>query len=128
MCDRVVILDHGRVVASGTLSELLGQRKVTLRLSNVTEQAFERLRASGLVDREHDSYTITLPDGASEVDVGSDGSEAADATISRLVADLVALGVQVYGVERSRISLEDRLLGILRAGAADAGSLRDEVP
>jgi ABC-2 type transport system ATP-binding protein len=32
-----------------------------------------------------------------------------------LVADLVALGVRVHTVEPSRISLEERLLGILRA-------------
>ena len=34
-----------------------------------------------------------------------------------LVADLVALGVQVHAVEPARISLEERLLEILRSGA-----------
>jgi ABC-2 type transport system ATP-binding protein len=40
------------------------------------------------------------------------------------VADLVALGVRVHAVEPARISLEERLLGILRDGAdarAEAG-------
>ena len=36
-------------------------------------------------------------------------------TVPDLVADLVALGVRVHTVEPSRISLEERLLGILRA-------------
>ena len=64
-----------------------------------------------------DAYTVTLPDESSGASVGADRFESSDADVSRLVADLVGLGVQVYGVERSRISLEDRLLGILRAGA-----------
>jgi ABC-2 type transport system ATP-binding protein len=33
VCDRVVILDRGRVAASGTLAELLGQRELRLQLS-----------------------------------------------------------------------------------------------
>jgi ABC-2 type transport system ATP-binding protein len=125
VCDRVVILDHGRVAASGTLAELLGQRKVTLRLNNVTEQAYERLRSSGIVQREQDAYTVTLPDGTSDAEAASDKLDSADAEVSRLVADLVGLGVHVYGVERTRVSLEDRLLGILRAGA-DSASTTDE--
>jgi ABC-2 type transport system ATP-binding protein len=39
-----------------------------------------------------------------------------------LVADLVALGVRVHAVEQARISLEERLLDILRAG--DGGDPR----
>ncbi len=34
-----------------------------------------------------------------------------------LVADLVGLGARVHAVEPGRISLEERLLGILRDGA-----------
>jgi ABC-2 type transport system ATP-binding protein len=126
VCDRVVILDHGRVVASGTLAELLGQRKVTLRLNNVTEQALERLQAAGHVEHEQDSYTVTLADHTDGGAATADTLASADAEVSRLVADLVGLDVQVYGVEGGRISLEDRLLGILRAGAA-ADSHRDEL-
>ncbi|MFL6179036.1 MAG: ABC transporter ATP-binding protein, partial [Actinomycetes bacterium] len=118
VCDRVVILDHGRLVADGTLAELLGTPRVTLRLNNVTEQASARLRASGTVDRDRDAYTVTLSDHSGATESATTHLEDADQEISRLVADLVGLGVHVYGVERSRMSLEDRLLGILRAGAA----------
>ena len=38
-----------------------------------------------------------------------------------LVADLVALGARVHAVEPGRISLEERLLGILRDGADGRG-------
>jgi ABC-2 type transport system ATP-binding protein len=41
------------------------------------------------------------------------------ATVPDLVADLVALGVRVHAVEPARISLEDRLLGILRTGTSE---------
>jgi ABC-2 type transport system ATP-binding protein len=41
-----------------------------------------------------------------------------------VVADLVALGVRVHAVEPARISLEERLLGILREGSA----AREEEP
>jgi ABC-2 type transport system ATP-binding protein len=37
-------------------------------------------------------------------------------TVPDLVRDLVAEGARVHAVEPTRISLEDRLLGILRAG------------
>jgi ABC-2 type transport system ATP-binding protein len=44
-------------------------------------------------------------------------SEPDATTVPDLVADLVALGVRLHAVEPGRISLEERLLGILRAGA-----------
>ena len=52
VCDRVVILDKGRVAASGTLAELLGQREVRLRLAGVDGRAEDRLRAAGSLTRE----------------------------------------------------------------------------
>jgi len=113
VCDRVVILDKGRVAASGTLAELLGQRVLRLRLADVSPGAHARLAATGEVEHSGDWYTLTLP-------------AADDATaIPDLVRDLVALGVRVHAVEPARISLEERLLGILRdgheGGAGEAG-------
>jgi ABC-2 type transport system ATP-binding protein len=105
VCDRVVILDKGRVAASGTLAELLGRREVRLRLGAVTAAAEERLAAAGPLTRDGDWFTVALP---ADEDAG---------TVPELVADLVALGVTVHAVEPGRISLEERLLGILRAGS-----------
>jgi ABC-2 type transport system ATP-binding protein len=104
VCDRVVILDKGRIAASGTLPELLGQRELRLRLDGVTEEAARRLAATGRLTRSGDAYTVMLP------------TEPDTTTVPDLVADLVALGVQVHAVEPGRISLEERLLDILRAG------------
>jgi ABC-2 type transport system ATP-binding protein len=107
VCDRVVILDKGRVAASGTLQELLGRWELHLRLDDVTADAEERLDAAGRVTRSGSSYTVALAD------------DEPDDTVPELVADLVALGVRVHAVEPARISLEDRLLGILRDEGGD---------
>ena len=102
VCDRVVILDKGRVAASGTLTELLEQREVRLRLDTTDGRAEDRLRAAGSLARSGDWFTVQLA-------ADDDG-----VTVPDLVRDLVGLGVRVHAVEPVRISLEDRLLGILR--------------
>jgi ABC-2 type transport system ATP-binding protein len=104
VCDRVVILDKGRIAASGTLAELLGQRELRLRLDGVGAPAEARLAAAGPLTRSGDDFTIALP------------VEPDDRTVPDLVADLVGLGVRVHAVEPGRISLEERLLDILRTG------------
>jgi ABC-2 type transport system ATP-binding protein len=109
VCDRVVILDHGRVAASGTLAELLGQREVRLRLAAVDARSEDRLRAAGPLTREGDWFTVALP-------ADDDGI-----TVPHLVRDLVGLGVHVHAVEPVRISLEERLLAVLRHGDEEAG-------
>jgi ABC-2 type transport system ATP-binding protein len=105
VCDRVVILDRGRVAASGTLFELLGQRELRLHLTQVSPQAHARLVATGKAHQEGEWFTVALPAD----DLGR--------AVPDLVSDLVALGVRVHAVEPGRITLEERLLGILRDGA-----------
>lgn len=113
VCDRVVILDRGRVAASGSLAELLGRREVRLRLDGVGAQARERLAAAGDVNHSAGTYVVVLAGG-------DDGDD-----VPALVADLVGLGVRVHAVEPARISLEERLLGILRASqSGQAGGPR----
>ena len=106
VCDRVVVLDRGRVAAAGTLAELLGQHEVRLHLTDLPAGAVERLAAAGPVEREGEWFTVAL------------SVQDAATAVPDLVGDLVALGVRVHAVEPVRISLEERLLGILREGAA----------
>ena len=101
VCDRVVILDRGRVAASGTLTELLGQRRLRLRLTGLSATAEARLAAAG--DVQHDGEWLSVP-------IPPDDDDA----VPDLVAELVALGARVHAVEPVRISLEERLRGILR--------------
>jgi ABC-2 type transport system ATP-binding protein len=104
VCDRVVILDRGRVAASGTLAELLGRRELRLRLTDLSPAAEARLAATGDVARNDGWFVVALP-------AEDDGTAVPD-----LVRDLVAHGTRVHAVEPARISLEERLLGILREG------------
>ena len=105
VCDRVVVLDQGRVAAAGTLDELLGRRELRLQLTDVSATAQARLTTTGDVQRTGDWFVVALPPDD-------------DATaVPDLVRDLAALGARVHAVEPVRISLEDRLLGILRTGA-----------
>ena len=104
VCDRVVILDKGRVAAAGSLAELLGRRELRLRLDGVSADAERRLAAAGQLTRDGTTFTIALP------------ADEDETVVPELVADLVALGVRVHAVEPARISLEEWLLDILRAG------------
>ena len=114
VCDRVVILDRGRVAAAGTLGELLGRRELRLRLTDLSPQAEARLAATGEVARNDGWITVALP-------ADDDGTAVPD-----LVHDLVAHGARVHAVESARISLEERLLGILREGdESDRGASGD---
>jgi ABC-2 type transport system ATP-binding protein len=109
VCDRVVILDKGQVAASGSLAELLGRRELRLRLDGVTPRAEARLAAAGEVSRSGDAFTVRLP------------TDQDPALVPNLVADLVRLEVRVHAVEPGRISLEERLLDILRSGSPGDG-------
>ena len=114
VCDRVVILDRGRVAAAGTLGDLLGRQELRLRLTELSGEALARLAATGKAEQEGEWYTVALPAG----DAGT--------AVPDLVADLVAMGTRVHAVEPGRISLEERLLGILRDGAEARGEARAE--
>jgi ABC-2 type transport system ATP-binding protein len=105
VCDRVVILDRGRVAASGSLAELLGQRELRLQLTGLSAAAQARLTATGKAEQEGEWFTVALP------------ADDLDTAVPDLVGDLVRLGARGHAVEPGRISLEERLLGILRDGA-----------
>jgi ABC-2 type transport system ATP-binding protein len=102
VCDRITILDHGQVAAEGSLDELLGQAELRLRLGPAPAGVAELLGRYGAV-HEADGWTVlrgAAPDVAPQV-----------------VRELVAHGVEVYAVEPTRITLEERLLSVLRHDA-----------
>lgn len=107
VCDRVAVIDKGRVIAIGTMDELRGAvNLVRLRVGGLDAAGRERLRRFGEVSAEEDWYVIR---GMSRDDVPS------------LVDELVRLGARIYAVEPSQQTLEDRFLQLL-GGIPDAGA------
>jgi ABC-2 type transport system ATP-binding protein len=98
VCRRVAIVDRGRVVAEGTLDELLGGDTVRIRASGLDRQAKTALSRFGQLDDEGDWLAIR----------GIDTER-----VPEVVAEIVRLGGRVYAVEPRHESLEDRFLSLL---------------
>jgi len=109
ICDRIGILDHGRLVTEGPLDDLLGRYALPLyRLDPEAGQAaataalMEHLRALPWVDR-------ATEDGGGLVVSVTD----ADVASSELLPLVVAAGVRLVSFERARPSLEDVFLRLV---------------
>lgn len=99
VCDRIAIVDRGRVIATGTLNELLGAASsVRLRVTGLAGAGEAAIRRFGALEVEGDWYTVR--------------GVAAEA-IPDLVSAVVALGGRVYAVESRQQTLEDRFLQLL---------------
>ncbi|HEY3219001.1 MAG TPA: ABC transporter ATP-binding protein, partial [Candidatus Limnocylindria bacterium] len=98
VCHRVAIVDRGRVVAQGTLDELLGGDTVRIRATDLDRAAKTGLSRFGQLDSEGDWLVIR----------GIDTER-----VPELVAEIVRLGGRVYAVEPRHESLEDRFLRLL---------------
>ncbi len=102
ICDRVAVLDRGRVIAIGALDDVIGGTgAVRLRATRLTSVAETALRRFGPVDVEGDAYTFR--------------GMAADA-VPDLVAEVIRLGGRVHAVESRLQTLEDRFLQLLQDG------------
>jgi ABC-2 type transport system ATP-binding protein len=98
VCDRVAIVDRGKVVAEGTLDELLGGDTVRIRVVDLERAATNGLSRFGQLDQDGDWLVIR----------GIDSER-----VPELVAEIVRLGGRVYAVEPRHESLEDRFLRLL---------------
>ena len=98
VCHRVAIVDRGRVVAEGTLDELLGGDTVRIRVTDLDRAAKTGLSRFGQLDEEGDWLVIRGIDPV---------------RVPELVADVVRLGGRVHAVEPRHESLEDRFLRLL---------------
>jgi ABC-2 type transport system ATP-binding protein len=100
VCDRVAVISRGRMIASGTIEELLGGDTVRLRLGGVDARVRAALERHG-IRGEEDGW----------ISVGGVDRES----VPDLVAEVVSAGARVYAVEPAHQSLEDRFLALLQS-------------
>ena len=100
VCDRVAVVDHGRVIASGTMDQLLSGTTVRVRVSGLAHEDKTKLAPFGHLDDEGDHLTF---------------ANLSAERVPDLVAAIVALGGRVYEVAPRHQTLEDRFLQLLDA-------------
>ena len=98
VCDRVAVVDHGRVIAAGTMNDLLTGSAVRLRVTGLRPDDHKALAAFGPLDEEGEQLTFT--------------NLEAD-RVPDLVSAIVGLGGRVYEVVPRHQTLEDRFLQLL---------------
>jgi ABC-2 type transport system ATP-binding protein len=104
VCDRIVIVDHGRVVAAGALDDILAADGVRIRVTGLEPATVASLGPPAPTIGDDDWLTFRP--------LGPDG-------IPTLVAAIVAMGGRIHAVEPGRGSLEARFLELVRATASD---------
>ncbi|HEX6061168.1 MAG TPA: ABC transporter ATP-binding protein [Candidatus Limnocylindria bacterium] len=98
VCDRVAIVDHGRVIQVGTLGELLVTDAVRVHATGLENGALDALGTFGELSHEGEWLVVR-------------GIPAL--RVPELVRAIVERGGQVYAVEPRHESLEDRFLSLL---------------
>jgi len=102
VCERVAVIDHGKTLAIGTLTELLQvQHKVRISVSGLGPTGWSAVERFGPWTQSEDGWVETTGVAPEEV--------------PELVATLVANGGQVHCVVPTRLNLEERFLQILEA-------------
>ncbi|TMC30061.1 MAG: ABC transporter ATP-binding protein [Chloroflexi bacterium] len=100
VCDRLAVVDHGRVIATGTMGQILGQDgAVRVRVTGLTPAT--RLGLQGYGSLEDEGEWLTFRGLAPE-------------RVPELVGDIVRQGGRVYAVEPRHETLEDRFLQLLK--------------
>ena len=103
VCDRVAIVDHGRVLASGRLDDLLGEPTLRIRVTELDSDAMVTLERFGRVGMDADGWlTIAGLDQVAVPDV---------------VAAIVAGGGRIHAVDPGRATLEDRYFELISRGS-----------
>ncbi|HEV2413904.1 MAG TPA: ABC transporter ATP-binding protein [Candidatus Dormibacteraeota bacterium] len=98
VCDRVAVVDHGRVIAEGTMDELLGGTAVRVRVTGLTQADKNSLSSFGRIDDEGDQLTF---------------NNLEPGRVPELIDSIVGMGGRVYEVAPRHQTLEDRFLQLL---------------
>ena len=105
VCDRVAIVDRGRVVAEGPLAEVLGEQETRIRVEGLTPAGLAAL--AGFGDPRLDGEDLVIRQLPAD-------------RVPDVVAALVGMGVRVHGVTSGRESLERRFLELVGRGQETA--------
>ncbi|HEX9364371.1 MAG TPA: ABC transporter ATP-binding protein [Candidatus Dormibacteraeota bacterium] len=98
VCDRVAVVDHGRVIASGTMDDLLSGTAVRVRVTGLGQADKNKLASYGRIDDEGDQLTFASLNAE---------------RVPELVSTIVSMGGRVYEVAPRHQTLEDRFLQLL---------------
>ena len=105
VCDRVAIVDRGRVVAEGPLAEVLGEQETRIRVEGLTPAGLAAL--AGFGDPRLDGEDLVIRQLPAD-------------RVPDVVATLVGMGVRVHEVTSGRESLERRFLELVGRGRETA--------
>src|ERR1700737_3145355 len=100
VCDRLAVVDHGRVIATGTMAQILGQDgAVRIRVTGLELVNRAALKTYGNLEDEGEWLTFRglNPD-----------------RVPQLVSEIVRQGGRIYAVEPRHETLEDRFLQLLK--------------
>ena len=100
ICDRLAVVDHGRVIATGTMAQILG-RDGAVRVRVTGLPAADRVGLSEFGNLEDEGEWLTFR--------GLSPDRVPD-----LVTEIVRQGGRVYAVEPRHETLEDRFLQLLK--------------
>jgi ABC-2 type transport system ATP-binding protein len=107
VCDRVAIIDHGRVVASGALDDVLGHAETQIQVTGISASDLAALERFGPPTLDDDLLRIRPMDPAA---------------VPELVATLVSMGARIHEVRSGRSSLEQRFLALVARDRPPAGT------
>ncbi len=109
VCDRVAIVDRGRLVRSGRLDELVGGAlELRVRLDRIDGRALDLLGGHGEVVASEGTEVLLLADDP--------------AAIADLAAELVGAGYGLLALVPLQRSLEEVFVELVRAGDRDGGA------
>lgn len=107
VCDRVAVVDRGRVIAAGTLDELRGKGSmVRIRATGIDQTIMSALEKYGSVELEGGELVV---DGLPED------------RIPDVVAEMVRRGADIYSVHSGGGTLEESFLALLDKDRAPNG-------
>jgi ABC-2 type transport system ATP-binding protein len=98
VCDRVAIVDHGRVLESGRLDDLLGDAGVRIRVTDLPPATLADLDRFG---------SVAFNDGWLSI------APIEPEAVPDVVASIVKAGGRVHAVDVGRTTLEDRFLRLV---------------